>query len=392
MTISTVRPHHRPNRTLLGVLTTGHLVNDFYLLVLPFLLPTLIVAFQMDFFAAGLVSLVTNLFGGLLQPIAGYLADRYGIRKRIMIAGFLLYGLGLVLVGISTTYVMILAAWFVYGLGIATFHAQSTNFLTDAYPLSKGRVMGIHGIGGAIGNFSVPLVVTFLVAVVNWRGTALLLAIPGLLIVIALAKGLTEVPKTEIESMSLRVPHSLWILALVAGLLGMMYSGFLTFLPTYLIEQGMSMGDVGILSTIMLFVGFFAQPMGGIIYDRIGGHWLFALSAVVAGIGLYLFTSDWGLPLLLPVTLISAAMMATFPPTLAMASELAQAGNVGMSVGIVFGASRTMAALTPVLTGYLADQFGLRLSLQWLIVFAVLAFGLAFLLPQRSMHKVPGGV
>ena len=371
------------NRTLLGILSVGHLVNDFYGLVLPFLLPTLIIAFQMDFFAAGLVSLSTNLFGGLLQPIAGYLADRYGIRKQMIVAGFLLFAIGLLLVGISQSYLMILAAWFVYGLGIATFHAQSTSFITSAFPASKGRAMGIHGIGGAIGNFSVPLVVTFLVTAVAWRNTALLLAIPGLLVAILLAKGLSEPAKTKAESLSVHVSKELWILALVAGLLGMMYSGFLTFLPIYLVEEGMSLSQVGIISTIMLFVGFFAQPGGGMLYDRIGGRGLYALSALAAAIGLFLFTSDMeGLPPLLPIVLIGAAVMATFPPTLAMASDIAKGNNVGMSVGIVFGASRAMAALTPVLTGYLADQFGLRVSLQWLIVFAAVAFVLAFLLPS----------
>jgi FSR family fosmidomycin resistance protein-like MFS transporter len=341
----------------------------------------------MDFFAAGLVALATNLFGGLLQPGAGYLADRFAIRKRIMVTGFLLFSLGLVLVGLSVSFTMILLAWFVYGLGIATFHAQSTNFITSAFPKTKGQAMGVHGIGGAIGNFSVPLVVTFLIASVGWRNTASLLAIPGLLVAVMLARVLTEAPRTQAKTLSGQVPRALWILALVAGLIGMMYAGFLTFLPTYLVEQGMNLKQVGILSAIMLFVGFFAQPGGGLIYDRIGGRWLYALSATVAALGLFLFTGEWGLPLLLPIVLIGAAVMATFPPTLAMASDIAKSGNVGMSVGIVFGASRAMAALTPALTGFMADQLGLRISLQWLIVFPVAAFLLAFLLPSKTLEK-----
>ena len=184
--------------------------------------------------------------------------------------------------------------------------------------------------------------------------------------------------------MSLQVPRSLWILALVAGLLGMMYSGFLTFLPIYLVEQGMSLNQVGILSTIMLFVGFFAQPGGGMIYDRIGGRWLYALSALLAAIGIFLFTSDLGVPPLLSIVLIGAAVMATFPLGLAMASDIAKRGNVGMSVGIVFGASRALAALTPALTGYMADQFGLRTSLQWLIIFAVAAFSSGIFIAQQK--------
>lgn len=43
-----------------------------------------------------------------------------------------------------------------------------------------------------------------------------------------------------------------------------------------------------------------------------------------------------------------------------------------------------LAALTPALTGYMADQFGLRISLQWLIVFAVAAFFVALLLPKSK--------
>ena len=374
---------NRHAHTLLGILSTAHLVNDFYVLVLPFLLPTLIVVFDMNFFAAGLVALVTNLFGGLLQPIAGYLADRFGIRKRIMIIGFLFFSFGLLFVAASTSYLMILLAWLIYGLGIATFHAQSTNFITTAFPTTKGRAMGIHGIGGAIGNFSVPVVVTFLVTAVSWRNTALILTIPGFLIAILLSKSLKEAPKTESGAKRFQIPKSLWILTLVSALLGMMFAGFLTFLPTYLTEQGMSLNQAGILSTIMLFVGFFAQPAGGIIYDRFGGRNLYALSAFVAAVGLLLFTSEWASAPLLPIVLIGGAIMATFPPTLAMASDISPKGNAGMSVGIVFGTSRALAAFTPALTGLMADHFGLRLSLQWLIVFAVAAFFLAFLLPSR---------
>lgn len=338
MTVTATTLQRSPTNTgLLAILSTGHLVNDFYGLVVPFLLPTLIAVFEMDFFAAGLVALATNLFGGVLQPVAGYMADRYGIRKRILFAGFLLFSLGLLLVGISTSYTMILLAWLVYGLGKATFHAQSTSFITEAYPASTGRSMGIQGIGGAIGNFIVPIVVTFLLTAVAWRETAFLLAIPGLLVAVLLGKGLAEAPRVQAESLSLHVPRALWILALAAGLFGMLYAGFLTFLPTYLLEKGMDLKQVGILSPIMLFVGLFAQPGGGMIYDWVGGRRLYALSALVAAVGLFLFTSDWGVPPLLPAVLIGAAILATFPSTLAMASDIAKGGKVGMSVGIALG-------------------------------------------------------
>ena len=55
------------NQKLLGALTTGHLVNDFYSSTLPFLLPALIVAFDLSFFEAGLLTIATSLLSGFLH-------------------------------------------------------------------------------------------------------------------------------------------------------------------------------------------------------------------------------------------------------------------------------------------------------------------------------------
>ena len=115
-------------KTLLGILTTGHFVNDFYSIILPFLLPTLIITFDLSFFQAGLLTIAKSLLSGLLQPVIGYLADRYAKRKLIMLLGFFTFSLGLSIVSISNSYILLLGAFFIFGLGQATFHAQSTNF------------------------------------------------------------------------------------------------------------------------------------------------------------------------------------------------------------------------------------------------------------------------
>ncbi|MEK6221033.1 MAG: MFS transporter, partial [Chloroflexota bacterium] len=143
---------------LLAVLTTGHLVNDFYTITLPFLLPTLIVAFNLSFFEAGLLTIATSLLSGFLQPVMGYLADAFAKRKLIIILGFFAFSLGLVIAGAAVSYPMLLGAFFVFGLGQATYHAQSTNLITKAFPDSRGRSMGIHGVGGSIGNFLSPTI------------------------------------------------------------------------------------------------------------------------------------------------------------------------------------------------------------------------------------------
>lgn len=378
-------PH---TKKLLGVLTTGHLVNDFYNVTLPFLLPTLIVVFDLSFFEAGLLTMITSLFAGLLQPVVGYLADIYAKRKTAILFGFFAFSLGLIIAGFSVSYPALLIAFLVFGLGKATFHAQSTNFITRVYPHSKGRSMGIHGIGGSIGNFSAPIIVTSLITALSWRNTVALLAIPGLLMIVFLGYMLSEPPKIQTAAKGVPIISSkLLLLAASFGLLSMTFNGFLTFLPTYLVENGSSLGQAGLISAFMLFVGFLAQPAGGLIYDKFGGRFLFATSSLLTGVGLLFFTTENNMPSIIFIVMIGAAVQAAYPVVLAMGSEIAVSGTVGASVGFLLGVSGVLASFTPALIGYAADSFGLQISFRLLIILAVLSFSVSFFLPGKRLES-----
>lgn len=379
-------PHTQ--KKLLGILTTGHLVNDFYNVTLPFLLPTLIVVFDLSFFKAGLLTMITSLFAGLLQPVVGYLADIYAKRKTAILFGFFAFSLGLIIAGFSVSYPALLIAFLVFGLGKATFHAQSTTFITSAYPHSKGRSMGIHGIGGSIGNFSAPIIVTFLITALSWRYTVALLAIPGLLMIVFLGYRLSEPPKIQTATKGAPIISSkLLLLASSFGLLSMTFNGFLTFLPTYLVENGSSLRQAGLISAFMLFVGFLAQPAGGLIYDKLGGRFLFAASSLLTGVGLLFFTTENNMPSIIFIVMIGAAVQAAYPVVLAMGSEIAVRGTVGASVGFLLGVSGVLASFTPALIGYAADSFGLQISFRLLIVLAVLSFSVSLFLPGKRLES-----
>lgn len=378
------RPQQASSKALLVTLTIGHMVNDFYGLVLPFLLPTLIVAFNMNFAAAGLLALVTDLLGGILQPFSGFAGDRFAKRKSIIICGFLAFIIGLALVGVSTSYSMILFAWLVYGFGSAAFHPQSTNLLTRTYIYAKGRAMGIHGIGGAIGNFSAPLVITFFVTVIGWRSTSFFLIIPGIAATLLVVRIVHEPQNTSTESVRWHIPPSLWLLSLTFGLIYMAYKSFLTFLPTFLVQQGSTLSQAGYIASIMLFAGFIAQPLGGSIYDHIGGRWLFAISAALSAVALVVFNMSDGISDLISIAIFGAGISATFPVSLAMASDIAGSESIGLNTGIVFGLSGVLAALTPAITGYMADTIGLEAALEWLIVFPSVALLTSLFLPNHQ--------
>jgi FSR family fosmidomycin resistance protein-like MFS transporter len=331
-----------------------------------------------------LLTIATSLLSGFLQPVIGYLADIYARRKTIILLGFFAFSLGLIIASSSVSYAMLLAAFFVFGLGQATFHAQSTNFITKAFPRSRGRSMGIHGIGGSIGHFSAPIIASLLITALSWRYATSLLAIPGLIIIIFLGYMLSEPPKAQKMARGTPIFSArLLVLTLTVGLIYMAYIGFLTFLPTYLVENGSSLSQAGLIAATMFFVGVLAQPAGGFIYDKWGGRLLFASSSLLAGLGLWFFTIESSIPLIIFVIIIGAAVQATYPVSLAMGSEFAKGENVGVSVGFVFGMSGVMASFAPALIGYAADSFGLLASFRLLVILAVLALAVSFFLPAR---------
>ena len=372
---------------LLGVLTSGHLVNDFYGVTLPFLLPALITEFSLRFFEAGLLSLAISLFSGILQPVIGNFADRFGRRKQIIMAGFFVFSLGLAIASSSATFPMLFIAFFIFGLGTSTFHAQSTTLISNAFPKHKGKSMGIHGIGGSIGNFTAPILITSLVGALSWRRATFFLAVPGILMLFFIWYALSDSPGTPgLVKRKAFISSKLLLLACIYSLVFMTFKGFLAFLPTYLVANGSSLNEAGGIATLMFIVGFIAQPAGGYIYDRLGGRFLFALSAFLLGTCIWLLTLVSGYASIFLVVMIGAASTATFPVALAMGSEIAKPGSVGASVGFVFGLSAVLASVTPAITGYGADLLGLQASFRLLVVIAGLAFIGAFFLPQKAPH------
>lgn len=374
----------RPKNLLLAGLTTGHMVNDFYAMVLPPLIPALIPVFGLNYFQIGLLSFCFYILSGVLQPTVGFWSDKYAIRKKVIIAGFLINGLGFIAIGLAPTYALVLLASLLCGLGAATFHPQSTNFLSRAFPHSKGRAMGIHGWGGSIGNFLAPLTVAALISWVGWRHGVMWLVIPGLGVAVLLWRLLDEPEDVQVGHFGKGLSKELLLVSFTFALLSMVLRGFLTFLPTFLVEQGSTLAQAGFFTSLMLFVGLVSQPLGGAVYDRVGGRTIFFICAVATGIALWAFTRSTGPMVVVWTVVIGFFVAALFPVSLAMGSDVAKGNQVGLSVGVVFGLSSTLSAFTPALLGYVADRVGLSNAFSLLIVFAFLGALLALTLPRKA--------
>jgi EmrB/QacA subfamily drug resistance transporter len=102
-------------------------------------------------------------------PVFGWLGDMLQ-RKRVIAAGFFLFGLGGFLCSQSTSLEQLILARIVQGIGASMESANSYAALTAVFPVNqRGKVFGMQGSIVALGSISGPSIGGFLIEYFDWH-------------------------------------------------------------------------------------------------------------------------------------------------------------------------------------------------------------------------------
>ena len=105
----------------LALISAGHWVSHFHMLVLPMLFPFLKTALNIDYIELGFVLTVFAVVSALTQAPAGYLVDHFGARK-ILLTGLCLGGASLGLIGLHLSYPILVTSAVLLGLANSVYH------------------------------------------------------------------------------------------------------------------------------------------------------------------------------------------------------------------------------------------------------------------------------
>ena len=391
--------HSTKIRTL-GILSFAHFITDFYSLLLPIFIPILVVQLGITYFRASLLVSSVTLVAAVFQSPVGYWADRYRKRVIFIAIGFLFYALGAATIGLSNSFNLLLLSSFFLGIAASTYHPQGTNLITKNFS-RKGRVLGIHGAGGQLGRFMSPILIAYLISRLQWRLVAVIIAGPAIIAAALCWLTLKEPFERGEKGFSKTVTKPILILILILGLRAATFTGIISFLPSFIMEKSSSINIAGLLTGVMLGVGVIAQPLGGMIGDRVSKITIISLSLAALTIILFLFYLIL-MPMMengilnygaLIVFLLGTGfcIFVTFPLGLALSAELATGERVGSSVGFVFGGEMMISALALPGLGYLIDAYGFRVGFGFLTVLAAsgaLVAGFYAIRSKRIIRKV----
>jgi len=167
--------------TVLVAVSVGHLLNDLIQSLLPAVYPLLKTEFGLDFVHIGLITLTNQMTASLLQPVVGHFTDRNPQPYSLAI-GMTSTLLGVLLLAAAPTYLTLVPAAALIGIGSAVFHPESSRVARMASGGRHGLAQSLFQTGGNAGSSLGPLLAAFIVAPygrhnIAWFALVALLAI-----------------------------------------------------------------------------------------------------------------------------------------------------------------------------------------------------------------------
>ena len=272
-------------RATLGLLTGLNVLNYADRYVGAAMLPLILSSLALSDAEGGLLQSAFIVTYSLVSPLAGWLGDRWA-RLRLAATGVLVWSVATIASGLAPSYVSLLLARTVIGVGEASYAVVTPSLLSDLYPPARrDRVFAIfyaaipagtalgYALGGTVGS------------AFGWRAAFFAAGVPGAVLALALLslaepqRGASDEADTR-PMTSLALGPSLRALCarpsyLVNTVAQVLYTfamgGIATWMPTYYVrERGLPLGTASTLFGLLLLIaGFAGTILGGELTERL---------------------------------------------------------------------------------------------------------------------------
>ena len=353
---------------VLAAISVCHMLNDVIQSLILAIYPMLKSALKLDFAQIGLITFTFQCTASLLQPVVGYYSDRYPTPYSLVL-GMGSSLLGLLLMAYASTYLMVLAAAALIGMGSSVFHPESSRVARLASGGRHGLAQSVFQVGGNFGTAIGPLLAAFIVLPYGQSSLAWFSVVALIAMVMLTGIG-TWYGKTiklndskpaghELEAISelarSKVKRSIVILLALTFSKHFYLVSITSFYIFYLIHTfHLSVQSAQIYLFIFLGAVVAGTVIGGPIGDRIGTRRVIWWSILgVLPFTLLLPYADLFWTAVLSV-IIGVILASAFPAIVVYAQGLLP-GRVGMVAGLFFGVAFGIAGIGAAVLGWLAD-------------------------------------
>jgi MFS family permease len=386
----------RDERRTLSVASGAHALHDGYTDLIYVMLPIWQAEFGLSFAAVGILR---GVFAGTmasLQIPASFLAERVGAVS-VLAGGTALAGLGYCLAGLSGSFVMLVAALVVGGIGASTQHPVASALVARAFAGPRSlKALGGYNFAGDIGKMTLPALAAAMITLMPWRPALGILGALGCVAAIAIiiftprfARDGTIEQKTQSTSAPTHIRQYAFPTLLSIGVIdSATRMGFLTFLPFILSAKGASLPVIGIALTLVFAGGAAGKLVCAFIGARIGATATVCLTETLTAI---LILAILPLPLeaaIIILPLIGIALNGTSSVLYGSVPDLVEPSKRTRAFGIFYTGTIGAGAIAPVLYGFAGDALGLIGAVVLVALVVLVTIPLALILrPALSAQR-----
>jgi MFS transporter, FSR family, fosmidomycin resistance protein len=363
---------------LATLITTSavHLTNDACFALLYPLLPFIAADLNLSYSQVGLLKASFSGASSVLQIPAGMAGARYG-EMLVLMLGNAWVGAGLIAMALTGSFVLLLGAAVLAGIGGNAQHPLGASIVSKAVPKRQmAMALGTLNFSGDLGKLAGPFVAGIVATQYGWRvalgGLGLFTALFSIVLLLGSRDRSGEgAPAwrraTATAAGDSAIQRGFRNVLLAGGLDNATRGAALTFLPFVLADKGLSAANISALFGLIFAAGAAGKFVCGWMTDRWGILAVIVATETVTAIAL--------------VAILKSPIWATVPLVLLFGFALngtSSALNVGVAqfvpperrakgYGTYFTAALASSAVAPLAYGVLGDISGLT------VVFIVMA-------------------
>ena len=373
-----------------------HVWSDLYFALLIPLMPMIKEDLDLSFTQVGLLRAVFGGSSAVLQVPVGILAEGMG-EFWLLISGNIWVGVGLVGMGFSPVFGVLLAVSFVAGLGGGAQHPLASSMVSRAYD-DRGRstAVGTVNFAGDLGKMAAPIVAGAMVAFgFGWHAALWAVGMAGIVFMLmaAITRQSVEPGKRprqaglDVNSSADNTQMGGFIALSGVGFLDSATRGaVLVFLPFVMDAKEMSAAQISVVLVFLFGGGAIGKFVLGWLGDR---YSVVTLIWVTKGLtAALLVLSLFGPPLaMMPLAVaLGIGLNGTSSVLYATVAELVPARRRARLYGFFYTTNEGGTILAPLVYGAIADLFSLNVAIVAMGI-ATAAIGPASLPLKRYLHQ-----
>ena len=374
------------------LLAMGHFFNDFYCNFLPILLPILIAKLGLSLTLTGALVMVMSFSANVLQPVFGYFMDKYNFNK-IMPLIIPFGAVFICLTNWASNFIVLAVLIGLSGLAVSTFHPMGAGLVSKVAPDGKiSTCISIFVAGGSFGFALAPILLVYFMQMYSLDYLPILI-IPAIILgILMYSSGLSKarfVNEQVAKNMHFNLAQilqnkPLMLLNISMGLRAWLFTALVTFLPLWAIEKGCDNTLSGWILTIYLCGSVIGGLIGGALNDKIGYKKviLWALIFTLIPTMYFLFAQQINILMYIALFVGGGLVMAANPGAIVWGQDLLP-DNPGMASGMMLGLSFGLGGFGTMLTGSLAESYGLTMALALTAILLVISIVLVYLTPEK---------